>query len=298
MEDDKMKLSELARKFNLKIIRDGAFGSLGILSNQKKKMLVFIENAKYIPALDKKYVSCVICTPEISEHIEREFALATTDSPRKSFFNIHNNLLESGFYPKLNETNISPTAKIDRTAYIAKENIHIGNNCVIEPNVTIFPNTWIGDNVVIRAGSIIGSEGFQFARIKKEIIPIHHAGGVWISDNVEIQSHCCVDKSVFGEYTSIGEDTKLDNLVHISHNVIIGKRCLIAACAMIAGSAKLGNDIWVGPAAIISSEVKIGNKASITIGAVVTKDVAPGQRVSGHFAIEHKRFIEFMKTIR
>jgi len=293
-----MKLSELPGKFKLTIVRDGDFASLGILSYKNKKMLVFVENAKYISALDKKYVSCVICTPALSEQIGREFAVATTNLPRKSFYDIHNYLVADGFYLKLNETFVSPTAKINKTAYIAKENIHIGHNCVIEPNVTIFPNTWIGDNVVIRAGSIIGSEGFQFARINKEIIPINHAGGVWISDRVEIQSNCCVDKSVFGGYTTLGEDTKLDNLVHISHNVIIGKRCLIAACVMIAGSAKLGDDIWVGPAAIISSEVMIGNGASITIGAVVTKEVAPGQRVTGHFAIEHKRFIEFMKTIR
>jgi UDP-3-O-[3-hydroxymyristoyl] glucosamine N-acyltransferase len=115
---------------------------------------------------------------------------------------------------------------------------------------------------------------------------------------VELQANCCISKSVFGGFTEIGEDSKFDNMVHIAHNVKMGKRCFAAACAMIAGSVTIGDDVWIGPAAAITSEVDIGDKASITVGSVVSRNVAPGQKVTGNFAIDHDRFIEFIKSIR
>ena len=293
-----MKLRNLPNQYGIKVVRDGEFETLGLLSYQNNKMLVFVEQEKFIPLINKNYVSCVLCTPDLLQSIEKEISVATSESPRKAFYEIHNSLVENRFYPQPHQTYISCTAKIDNRAFVSNEGVHIGEHCIIEPNATILSNSWIGDGVVIRAGAIIGSEGFEFAKIGNEIISVRHAGGVYISDRVEIQSNCCIDKSVFGGYTFIGEDTKLDNLVHVAHNVVIGKRCRIAASVMIAGSTIIGNDVWLGPASAISSEVKIGDGASITIGSVVTKNVAPGQRVSGNFAIEHKRFIEFMKSIR
>jgi len=96
----------------------------------------------------------------------------------------------------------------------------------------------------------------------------------------------------------VGDDTKTDNFVHIAHNVHLGRGCFLAAHAMVAGSVTMGDEVWIGPSAAISSEITIGSKANITIGAVVTRNVEPGQKVSGNFAIDHTRYMAFLKTIR
>jgi UDP-3-O-[3-hydroxymyristoyl] glucosamine N-acyltransferase len=299
VEGDAMKFSELPDTFGLNIVRDGAFECMGILAyRDNPSMFVFIENVKYLRELDRAIVSCVVCPASVAEHIGPEFGVAIAESPRKAFFAIHNYLADTAFCRKLTERFIDPTAKVDSRATVPAESLHIGAGSVIEANVVIAPNTWIGDNVTIRAGTVIGSDGFQFIRNGEDIIAVRHAGGVWLCDGVEIQSSCCVDRSVFGGYTRIGENTKIGQFSLVAHNTVIGKRCLIAPHAMIAGSAVLGDDIWLGPSVTISSAVKIGDRASLTIGSVATKDVPPGQKVSGNFAIEHERFIGFIKTIR
>lgn len=295
-----MKLTEVQNKGNIELIRDGEFESLGLITHNNLKQLVFIEDFKYLPTLLKKpNVSCVVTTEELIPSIPEGLSIGISKDPRKSFYDIHNYLAKNtDLYGRPFNTEIASSAKIHPTAFVAKRNVHIGERCKIGPNVSILEGSILEDDVIIRAGSVIGTEGFEFYRIGREIMPVLHAGGVLLLNRVEIQANCCISKAVFGGFTEIGEDTKLDNFVHIAHNVIIGKRCLLAACAMVAGSARIGDDVWIGPSASISSEVEIGEGASITIGSVVTKNVAPCQRVTGNFAIEHDKFIAFLKTIR
>ena len=263
-------------------------------------MLTFIEDSKYLEELHKtKNINCVITTPELVNSISERFGIVTSKSPRKAFIKLHNYLNQNTeFYWKNFKSEIFDNAKIHPRAYITEKNVKIGDGVVVEANATILERTIIEENVIIRAGTVVGTEGFEMVRIDNEIIPISHCGGARICKNVEIQANCGVSRSVFGGFTEIGEQTKLDNLVHVAHNVIIGKRCRIAACAMIAGSAIVGNDVWIGPSASISSGVRIGDNANITIGSVVTKDVLPGERVTGNFAISHDKFIKFLKSIR
>jgi len=295
-----IKISEIKDKGRIKIIRDGEFRSLGLVSHNNPSQLVYIENQKHIPTMLKKSnISGVITKKEIIPLIPKKLGVAIAKNPRKSFYEIHNYLAKNtDFYWKSFKTKIASSAKIHRTAYIAKRNVRIGKRCYIEPNVSILENSILEDDVIIRAGSVIGTEGFEFNRIEKKIMPVIHAGGVLLRNRVEIQANCCVSKAMFGGFTEIGENTKLDNLVHIAHNVVIGKRCLLAAGAVLAGSVTIGDDVWIGPAACISSEVEVGDGALITIGSVVTKNVGPGKRVTGNFAINHDKFIAFLKRIR
>ena len=295
-----MKLSEIKEKGTIEIVMDGVFESLGTVTHNNPKQLVFIEDSKYISTMLKKpNISSVITTEDLISSIPKGLGIGISKNPRKSFHKIHNHLAkDTDFYWKPFSSEIASSAKIHPTAYVAERNVHIGERCYIGPNVTILEGTIVEDDVIIRAGSVIGTEGFEFNRIDREIMPLIHAGGVLLHNRVEIQANCCVSKAVFGGFTEIGEDTKLDNLIHIAHNAIIGKRCLLAACAMVAGSARIGDDVWIGPSASISSGVEIGNGASITLGSVVTKNVAQGQRVTGNFAIDHDKFIAFLKTIR
>lgn len=295
-----MLLSEITREIPIRIIRDGEFESLGLLSHTARKMLVVLYDLNYLDVLKKnRNISCVVTSDPIVELIPPELSVAVSDNPQMTFYNIHTYLFKyTDFYWKDFRTEISPNANVHEKSYIASKNVKIGNGTIIEPGVCVLERSIIGKNVIIRANTVIGGEGFEPKNINGKHTMIQHAGGVIIHDRVEIQSSCHVARSVFNDFTEIGEDTKLDALVHIAHNVKVGKRCEIAASAMIAGSAKIGNDVFIGPNASISSEIEIGNKAHITVGAVVTRFVPDKSTVSGNFAIEHNKLINFIKTIR
>ena len=122
------------------------------------------------------------------------------------------------FYGKKFESIIDPSAIISPYAHVAKFNVKIGAGSLIESNVTLKENVEIGARCIIRSGTVLGGAGFEFKKRNSTVIHIPHSGGVKIGDDVEIQHNCAVDRSVFGGVTSIGNMTKIDNLVHIAHN--------------------------------------------------------------------------------
>lgn len=283
----KIILSELEHKGLVEVVRDGEFGSLGFITVSTPAQLAYIEDAKYLAELDNKpNIACVITTRELASSVPSSIGLAVSRIPQKSFYEVHNYLAKNtDFYWKPFSNKISSSAHIDPTAYIAPANVWIGERCEISPHASILPNSILGDDVIIGAGVVIGNDGFEFKRIGNEILRAIHAGGVLIGDRVEIKENSCISKSLFGSFTEIGEDTKLDNLIHISHNVVIGKRCLFASLVMIAGTVTIGDDVWIGPSAIVLNRIAIGDGASITVGSVVTRNVAPGQRIVGNLAL-------------
>lgn len=295
-----MKLSECpAQSPSFRVVRDGAFASVGFVSYETDALLVFIESEAYLPELvANARVTAVITNEALVDKIPVALAVAVSDNPRLAFYTLHNNLTETDFYWTSFDNEIDPSSKVHPRAYLADKNIRVGKRCVIEPNVTIHERTIIGDDVIIRAGTVIGSEGNQFIYAGEHLMGVKHAGGVRIADRVEIQSNTCVDMAVFGGFTEIGEECKIDNLVHIAHNVKLGKRNRVIAHAMIAGSVISGDDVWFGPCCAVSDGLKVGSRASVSLGAVVTRDVPEDARVSGNFAIEHGKFIAHMKSIR
>ncbi|MDB1921743.1 hypothetical protein PMY56_02205 [Clostridium tertium] len=122
---------------------------------------------------------------------------------------------------------------------------------------------------------------------------------VIIGNNVKIQYNSCIDKALYTwDNTVIGDYSKLDDLVHIEHGVKIGIRCLIASRATFGGRNILGDDSWIGLGAIISNGLILGSKVSISLGSVVTKNLKDEEEVSGNFAINHNKYIDFIKSIR
>ncbi|MGD0952891.1 MAG: UDP-3-O-(3-hydroxymyristoyl)glucosamine N-acyltransferase [Methanotrichaceae archaeon] len=294
-----MKLSEITVG-SIDVIKDGEFTFVGNINQDKPKQLSFIENKKYITSLQSSpNISCILIREDLVPFIPEGLGVMVSNNPRKSFYEIHNYLaMKTVFYGMPFETVISDSARVHPTAYVSEMSVRIGNRCHIGPNATILENTVLEDDVIIRAGAVIGTEGFRFERIDKEILPVHHVGGVLIHKRAEIQANTCVASAKFGgDSTEIGEDTKIDNLVHIAHNAVIGKRCMIAASAMVAGSAVIGDDVWIGPNACVSNGLTVGDSAFITMGSVVTRNVAPGQKVTGNFAIDHDKFINHIKEI-
>jgi UDP-3-O-[3-hydroxymyristoyl] glucosamine N-acyltransferase LpxD len=200
----------------------------------------------------------------------------------------------SEFYWRDFATVIDPRARVHDRAYVAPRNVRIGARAVVEPNATKLDRGSLGEETIVRAGAVLGSEGFEFkgpamrqgraSRAEWDYgttnVAVPHAGSVEIGARVEIQANSTVDRSLFRMPTRIGDDTKIDNLVHVAHSVRIGSRCLIAAGVTLAGSVVIGDKVWIGPHAVVSSGVHLGDGCAIVIGSTITKDVAPGERVA------------------
>ncbi|KZE77879.1 hypothetical protein AV654_20100 [Paenibacillus elgii] len=169
---------------------------------------------------------------------------------------------------------------ISSTAVI-HEGVIIGSDCTIMDNVVIFPNTFIGDRVTIKPNSVIGGNGMQVKQINGKRKNIPHVGGVEIQDDVEIGSSVCIDKGLFGEFTVIGKETKIDNLVHIAHSVVVGENCTIAAGTAIAGVVTVGNNTWLGINCSINQLLNIGEYSLVGTGSVIIKSVSPHEKVFG-----------------
>ncbi|MFD0964599.1 hypothetical protein [Pseudofulvibacter geojedonensis] len=165
---------------------------------------------------------------------------------------------------------------------IIEENCRIGVNVEILHNTTILKGTVIENNVTIGANNTIGGVGFGYEKNKKgdfELIP--HIGNVVIKNNVDIGNNTCIDRAVMGS-TIIGENVKIDNLVHIAHGVKVKRNSVVIANAMIAGSVTIGENSWIAPSASIINKKNIGSNALIGLGAVITKDVNDYEIVAGN----------------
>ena len=174
-------------------------------------------------------------------------------------------------------------------------NCSIGDNTKIESN-TIITNSIIGENVIIGRNSSIGQNGFGFYMQNGENIKIYHSGKVILQSNVSIGSGCTIDRGSFDD-TIIGENTYIDNLCHIAHNVQIGKNSAFAAMTGIAGSSKIGNNVLVGGQAGIAGHITIGNNVQIAAKSGVFENLSDGASVMGNPAVNKYTFIKNYKKI-
>jgi UDP-3-O-[3-hydroxymyristoyl] glucosamine N-acyltransferase len=185
---------------------------------------------------------------------------------------------------------IKEDVKIGNGTYIGThcvidEGVIIGKNCEIHSNTIIYKNTKIGDYVLINANTVIGKEGFGYIK-KKRYERFKHIGGVIIKDFVEIGSNVTIDRGTIG-FTIINEGTKIDNTVHIAHNVKIGKNCIIMGQVGIAGSAKIGNNVILCGQVGISDHLEIGDGVIVYAKSGVFKPLIKNKKYSGIPAREH-----------
>ena len=176
---------------------------------------------------------------------------------------------------------------------IIEQNISIGANCFIGSQV-VLRNSLIGNNVVIQDGCKIGLKGFGFIPFKGKNLRFPHIGKVVIKDNAEIGANCTIDRGSIND-TVIGENTFLDNQVHVAHNTKIGNNCMIAGQVGFAGSSVIGNSVSIGGQAGVSGHLKIGNNVKIGGGSGVVKDIKDGIVVMGYPAVPLKDFIRSSK---
>jgi len=301
-----MKISEMVSSYNTdlgiyNIIEDVEFDWLALLNaDLDSSFCTFVDNDKYLNNISKN-AKMIITTPEIAKLLNNRGS-CISDNPRISFFKLHNYLAQSKRYniEKEFKTQIGVDCNISELSYISDKNVMIGNNVTIEEFVSIKENTIIGDNTIVRAGSVVGGEGYEFKRmVNQDILPVKHIGWTVIGNYVEIQSNTCIVKAIYPwDKTIIEDNCKIDNLVHIAHGVKISKGAFLVAGSLIGGRTIIKQNAWIGVGATVSNGLVIGSKAKVNIGAVATRDVDENDSVSGNFAVNHKRFIEFIKSIR
>tara|TARA_Y100001970_G_scaffold288510_1_gene416012 strand:+ start:8841 stop:9830 length:990 start_codon:yes stop_codon:yes gene_type:complete len=290
---------------------DDFFNSFNSISNSKENDLTFLTNPSFKNKISNtKAKGCLILkeninylpkhtNPIIVDDVYKSFALLTNLFVKEEKSNglishlaninensiLHTNLQIDCFVSIRENTEISNNAIIESNCSIGP-NVYIGENTIIRSNSTI-SHSHIGNNCVIKSGAVIGGTGFGFDTSSKT--RIQHNGNVIIGNNCSIGSNTTIDRAVF-DSTIISSNSFIDNLVHIAHNVSIGKGAIIAAQTGIAGSTLIGNHVSIGGQSGIAGHINIGNNVKIAAKSGITKNIEDNSIVAGFPAIDIKKW--------
>jgi UDP-3-O-[3-hydroxymyristoyl] glucosamine N-acyltransferase len=195
---------------------------------------------------------------------------------------------------------VGPRARIGRGTTVGAgafigPGVAMGRDCVIGPRAVV-GFSLLGDRVRIHAGAIIGEPGFGAAAGPRGVVDIPQLGRVILQDGVTVGANSCIDRGAFDD-TVIGENTKIDNLVQIGHNVIIGRNCLLAAHTGISGSTVIGDGCMLGGRVGIADHVTVGPGARIAAAAGVMKDIPAGESWGGFPARTMMRWMRETATL-
>jgi UDP-3-O-[3-hydroxymyristoyl] glucosamine N-acyltransferase len=293
-----MRLSEVENAAGIVVRRDGDFHTLGFICDAYPQQLVFLENRAFLRALQRnRSVSAVLTTAELADAVPRGVAVATCDQPRTVFANLHNELALRGFYWDDFPTFVDPSAKVHPTAWIAERNVRIGAASQIAPNATVLERCVVGEDVVVGAGAVLGGVGFQTVRSTEPMIEMNHAGGLLVESRAHILPGAVIATGLFRQNTLISEEARVGSNAFVSHGVQLGRRVFVGHGSVINGHVSVGAESWIGPGAIVSQNLRIGENAFVSLGAVVIRNLAAGARVSGNFAVPHRRLLRMLATL-
>ena len=295
------------------------------IRNASNSDLTFIGNKKYAKYWADSNASVAI----INDNIELQ------PGDNRAFIKVKNadlamaRLLEA-FQPEtpVFDTDIHATAVVDKTATVGKgvkigahcyvgKNVVLGDGVVLYHNVSVFDDTTIGPQTVVWSGTVIrersqigaqcifhtnvsiGADGFGYrpADDGRGLVKIPHIGNVIIGNGVEIGANSCVDRAKFNS-TIVGDGCKIDNLVQIAHNCILGRSCIMAGHSGLAGSVTLGDGVIIGGSASIKDHTVIESGATIGAGSGVMNDVKAGQTVLGYPAVDSREMLKQWVALR
>ena len=288
------------------------------LDKARENDLTFLNSSKYQNLSLKTNAAACITSPNLSKFLPKKciklnvknVLFAVTQASKMFYPNADIDCPDANLSKSEEVIKLYPNVKFGENILIGKnvkigKNSLIGSNSIIESNVSIGDNCIIGsfviiknslifNNVHIQDGAKIGVKGFGFIPIKNKNMRTPHIGKVILEDNVEIGSNCTIDRGSLTD-TIIGQNTFLDNQVHVAHNVKIGKNCMIAGQVGFAGSTILGDNVVIGGQAGISGHLKIGNNVKIGGGSGVINDIPDNHQVMGYPAVPLKEFVKQRK---
>src|SRR6267142_1086750 len=328
-----MKLSEIAAKLGARLEPPDADAEIaGIAGNEAAAPgeITFVANPKYTAATQTTQASAIIVDdkfPPLAKPVLR------VKNPQYAYLRVVEFFHQAPVYePGIHATAvIHPTARIGAGASIAasvvidagveigdgctirpqvviERDVKIGGNFFAHPHVSIREDCRIGNNVVLHNGVVIGSDGFGFAKDERgRWQKIRQAGRVVIEDDVEIQANSCIDRGSLGE-TRIGRGTKIDNLVQVAHNCIVGDNGLLCSQVGLAGSTTLGKNVILAGQAGVSGHCTLGDDVVVTAQSGTHGDIPAGSMVSGSPAFDNTQWLrsvavfsrlpELAKTLR
>lgn len=297
--------SEIARHVQGEVLGDGSVVLSGFAPAESARSgdLTFAENEAYFVRAKQSAASAVLVDGPFSS---AKKVLIRVPQARVAFAKV----LPLFFPPPRFTPGVHPSsvvadsAQIDPTAHIGPlcvvgERAHIGPRVVLEgsdhigadcalgedarlfPNVTLYSRTQVGKRVSIHSGSVVGSDGFGYVFDQGAHRKVPQIGNVILNDDVEVGANVTIDRGALGS-TVIGKGTKIDNLVMIAHNVVIGENCLVVAQVGIAGSTRLGNYVTLAGQVGLAGHLKIGNQVTIAAQSGVMHDINDGEKWFGY----------------
>ena len=280
-EKKSFTLAQLANLTNSIVIGDSSavVDNLATLENSSDTSITFLANSKYTKFLKTTKARAVVVHANFN--LDTELNYLKSEDPYIVFAKLSVLFKKPSF--ELDTHSIHPTAVISNEAIIGNNvsigaNVYIGPGCHIEDNVVIRANcsfvrdVYLGENSIIQHGSVLGSDGFGYAPSKDGYVKIEQIGKLIIGSNVEIGAGCTIDRGALGN-TEIHDGVKLDNQVHIAHNVILGKNSAIAACCAIAGSAVIGKNFQMGGLSGVLGHLSICDDVIIGAHTLITKTI-------------------------
>ena len=295
MSGPSYSLKDLADKVKGELVGDPdlVISSIATIQNASSGCISFLANPKYKKFLKESSASAIIVSPELSMRLETPGIIAEDPYAAyaiiSSMFTRHRNpYSDKSISYFVHETaEVHDSVIIGPNVYIGPE-CKIGRNSIVHANSSLVMNVELGQNTIIHFNSILGSDGFGYAPQKEGYIKIEQLGKLIIGDNVEVGAGCTIDRGAI-DNTEIHNGVKLDNQVHIAHNVILGEHSAIAASCAIAGSTTIGKNLQMGGLSGILGHLNIADNVLIGAHTLITKSIdKPGNYVGIMPAQEQK----------
>ncbi|HUL23780.1 MAG TPA: UDP-3-O-(3-hydroxymyristoyl)glucosamine N-acyltransferase [Thermodesulfobacteriota bacterium] len=315
----KKRLKELAEWVDGTVVGDGEIEISGVAAIEEAQAgeITFIADPKYLAYLDKTDAAAVIVSKEVTRAGK---PLLCVTHPKLAFAKILTFFSQKPYQPKGIDSHswISPTATLgkDLTVYpfvyvgdrcsvgdrvtlypgvYVGEDSSIGEDSVLYPGVSVYSRTTIGKRVILHSGAVVGSDGFGYEKEGKKNVKISQVGRVEIEDDVEVGANTTIDRATFGK-TIIRRGVKIDNLVMVAHNVVIGEDSVIVSQVGISGSTKIGSNVILAGQVGLVGHIEIGDNVMVGAQAGVTHDLPANQGYLGSPALPHREFLRAITT--
>ncbi|MCQ2897240.1 UDP-3-O-(3-hydroxymyristoyl)glucosamine N-acyltransferase [Helicobacter pylori] len=315
-----MKLSELLSAYSIEteFSNDFEVHALAELDKATPNDISYIDQARYLKLLKDSKAGAVFIRKKESSKVPKRMQALIVDNPHLAFAKVSHAFKipffknpQSVSEPKhFEKVTIMPNVMVGEGVEIGEnsliypgvviaDGVKIGKNCVLYPRVILYQNTILEDNVTIHAGSVIGGDGFGYAHTALgEHVKIEHVGIVRIQKNVEIGANTAIDRAVFGE-TLIKEGVKIDNLVQIGHNCVLGEHSIVVSQVGLSGSTTTGRNVVFGGQVGIGGHLHVGEFTQIGGKSAVGKDLPPNTNFAGAIpAMEIHEWHHFLAHLR
>ncbi len=311
-----MRLSQIARMLSCDFEGDDIeISGINTLHDAAPDELSFVSSSKYEHELETTRAGVVIIEPRLKGNVPANTYALISDEPYLMMARLSKHFAKPivdarAAAPIIGKNcHISPKAQIENGAVIGDDctilagayvglHVKIGNNVTLYPNVAIYPYCEVGDACIIHAGTVVGSDGFGFAHTRTgEHVKIYQNGNVVIEADVEIGANCTIDSAAFGS-TRIKRGAKIDNLVQIGHNCIIGEHSIIVSQVGVSGSTTLGRNVVMGGQSATAGHLEIAPFTTLAARSGVTKDIKEsGKTFAGFPLMDHRKWLKLQGRI-